>query len=68
MKLKKLIENFDILYNISENVINNYNENKMNYEMFININNIINNDILKDINNIIEEKNIKTKFNKMIEI
>ena len=67
-KLKKLIENFDILYNISENVINNYNENKMNYEMFININNIINNDILKDINNIIEEKNIKTKFNKMIDI
>ena len=67
-KLNKLRANFDIFYNISENIINNYNENKMNYEMFNNINNVINIDILKDINNIIEEKNIKTKFNKMIDI
>ena len=67
-KLNKLIENFDILYNFSENIIDNYNENQMNYEMFNNINNVINNDILKDINNVLEEKNIKTKFNKMVDI
>ena len=67
-KLNKLKENFDYFYNICENVINTYNENKMNYEIFNNINTVLNTDILKDINNIIEEKNIKNKFNKMIDI
>jgi hypothetical protein len=36
-KLNKLKENFDYFYNICENVINTYNENKMNYEIFNNI-------------------------------
>jgi len=67
-KLNKVIENFDIYYNINENLINNYDKNKMNYEILYNLNNINNDVIIKDIENIINDNNIQTKFNKVINI
>ena len=68
-KLNKVIENYDIYYNINENMINNYNKNKINYEILYNINNIkTNNIIIKDIDNIINDNNIQTKFDKIMNI
>ena len=58
----------NIYYNINENMINNYNKDRINYEILYNINNIENNNIIKDIDNIINDNNIKTKFNKIINI
>ena len=58
----------NIYYNINENMIKNYNKDKINYEILYNINNIENNNIIKDIDNIINDNNIKTKFNNIIKI
>ena len=68
IKLNKVKDNFELYYNINKNIINNFNNEKINYEILYNINNINNNDIIKDINNIINEKNIQNKFNKLINI
>jgi len=40
----------------------------MNYEILYNLNNINNDVIIKDIENIINDNNIQTKFNKVINI
>ena len=50
MKLNNVIENFDIYYNINENLILNYNQKKFNYEILYNINNIDKNNIINDMN------------------
>ena len=67
-KLNKVIDNFDIYYNISKNILNNFNKENINYEILYNINNISNNPILQEINDIINDKNIKNKFKKIIDI
>ena len=43
----------NIYYNINENMINNYNKDRINYEILYNINKIENNIIIKDVDNII---------------
>ena len=68
MKLNKVKKNIEKYYNINKNIINNYNEEKINYEILYNINNFNNNDIIKDIDNIINDNNIKKNFNKIINI
>ena len=67
-KLNKFMKNLDVYYSINENIINNYNQDKINCEILNNINNINKEDIIKDINEITEDKNIITKFEKMMHI
>ena len=67
MKLNKTIENMEYFYNISNDIINNYDNKKINYEILYNINNIFNNNIIKDINYIINESS-ETKIIKILDI
>ena len=67
-KLKNIMDNFDVYYNINENLIRGYNKERISYESLYNINNIDKNNIIQDINNIINENNIITKFSKIIDI
>ena len=71
--LNKTIENLDYCYNINNDIINNYNNKRINYEILYNINNINNinnnnNNILEDINDIINDNNLKQKLKKIFEI
>ena len=59
---------YEIYYKIIKNIINNYNIKKRNYELLFNIKEIINNDIIKDINDINNENNIINKFNMIFNI
>ena len=62
-KSKAVIENLELYYDITNNIINSYNKNCINYYIFDNINNILeyNEKIIKDIDTIIKEKNIEKK-------
>ena len=66
--LTKTTENLEFYYNISNEIINNYDNKKINFAKLNNINNIFNNNIIKDINYIIGENNIKNKFIKIYDI
>jgi hypothetical protein len=63
--LNKTIENLDYCYNINNDIFNNYNNKKINYEILYNINNINNNNILEDINDIINDSNLNQKLKKI---
>jgi len=67
-KFNKIKENIDLYYKIYDNIINNYNCENINYEILYNINefNRYNNDIIKDINEIINDYNINNKINEII--
>ena len=67
-EIKTVIENIEVYYNICSDYINSYNIKNRNYELLINMNDLINKDIINDINYIINDKNISHKFNKIIEI
>ena len=60
----------DNYWGIYEDIINNYGNKKRNYFLLQNINDMIkfNKDITKDIDKIINEKNISMKINSMINI
>ena len=64
-KFHKVLDNFEIYYNINNNIMNNYNIKNKNYEILMNINNLYKNKekIIKDINEIINENNIENKLN-----
>ena len=73
--LDKIIEllsnaknNINNYYKIEDDIINNYDENELNYELLYNLNEITNynNIILKDINIINSENKIESKFNKIL--
>ena len=66
--LNEFIENLETLYNINYNIINNYNEKERNYQILQNLNNLNTNVISKDINQIINNKNIGMKLNKIVKI
>ena len=61
--LKENIENY---YKLAEYIINNYNQKERNYEVLYNINEIVNYNIINYINNINEDNNIVSKFNKIL--
>jgi len=65
--LNKVIENLEIYYKIGNEILNNYDNKNINYEILYNINeiNINNENIIKDINNINNDKNINNKFKKI---
>ena len=65
--VKKSINKY---YNIINNIIKNYNINKKNYEILQNINEFINYNqiIIKDIKEILNEKDINYKFKNIMNI
>jgi len=65
-----IIDNIDIYYKIYNNIINNYKNNKKNYEIIQNINEFINfNKIIKkDIEKIINDKDINIQFKRIMNI
>ena len=68
LKLNRIKNNIEIYYNINKNIINNFNKEKINYEILYNIDYINNTEIINNINNIVNDNNIKNKFNKLINI
>ena len=67
-KLKKVIENMDILFKINLGIIDNYKMQYRNYTILQNLNEIQNNIKLCDIDQIINNKNINEQFIKIINI
>ena len=55
----------NIYYKIIEDIINNYNINNINYEILYNLNQIKENNIEKELENIINS-DIKNKFNNIL--
>ena len=70
IKFNKVISNLETYYNITNNIINNYNENKKNYQILTSINNIndYNEIIINDIDKIIKEEKLKNKVNNIVDI
>ena len=69
--LKNIKINIEKYYMIYNNILNNYDVKKRNYELYKNLNSInyINNNIIiKDVTDIINEKNIINKFNRLYEL
>ena len=66
--LNEFIKNLEILYNINNNIINNYDEKQRNYQILQNLNDLNTNFITKDIKQINSDKNIGMKLNKIIKI
>jgi len=68
--LNEVKENMKKYFNIYNNIINNYYCENINYEILYNINefNKYNNNIIKDISEIVNDYNINNKFNNIINI
>ena len=69
-KLNNVLKNIEIYYNIFEDLISGYEIRKINFHLLKNLNNIneYNNIIIKDLNQIIKEKDINYKFKSIINI
>lgn len=69
-KLNIIIDELDSYYGIYVDIVNSYDNKKRNYSLLHNINyiNKSNETITKDINKIINEKNINYKFNELINL
>ena len=67
--LNKTMEYFDFYYKLVDSIFSNYNEKKINYSVINNLEQITyNNNILKDINEIIESDSEIVKCRKILEI
>ena len=68
--LNKVSKNLEIYYNINNNLFENFEKKNRNYQLFTNINEIINSNyiIINDINKIINESEIINSFNNIIGI
>ena len=68
-RLNKFLNIIDIFYNISNNIFSNFKIKNNNYQSLINMNNLFdfNNIIIKDIDNILNEKKIENKIKYIIE-
>lgn len=60
--LEEVKNNIGNYYEINNNIINNYDIHYRNYQILTNINNINNDKIIKEINDVINENNIKNKY------
>ena len=67
-RLNQYKESINDFYTIYNDIINNVENKNRNYEILNNIIEINNNIIIKDIKNIIEEKDEKNKFNLILDI
>jgi surface protein len=68
--INKVIENFNEYYNVANNIINSFEKKNIHFYILDNINNIIeyNKKIIKDIDIILNEKNIENKNKYLSEI
>ena len=66
--LNDIIKKMNIYYEINNNFLNNYEPQNKNFEILQNIKEIKNNILMKDIEEIINEKNIIYKFEKIMQI
>ena len=69
-KLNSVKDNLESYYNETNDLINSHNSENINYQILQNMNEIKNYiyNIKKDINGVIEDNNIKNKFNKIMEM
>ena len=67
-KLNEYKENINNFYQIYNDLIKNFDYVNRNYATLNNINEISNNDIIKDIKRIVEETDQKIKFNLILDI
>ena len=67
-RLNNYKENINKFYQIYKDIISNIDNKNRNYEILNNIIEISNNDVIKDIKKIIEEKDSKIKFNLILDI
>ena len=69
-KLNMLVNNFEIFYNINQNIINNYKTKERNYEILTNINQINKNsiNIINKLNDINNDNDLMNKLNKIFNI
>jgi len=66
--LKKVANNMKIYYKINEDIINNFDYKKINYETLYNLKQIKEKSIINELENIINESSIKKKFNDIFDI
>jgi protein-L-isoaspartate(D-aspartate) O-methyltransferase len=67
--INEVKQNFDLYYNIKKEIIENFNNTERYYELLINLKEISNNDdIIKDINQVNDQKNILNKFKSILNI
>ena len=66
--VKKIMENMTIYYNITKDIILNFDSKKINYETIYNLKQIKQNSIINELENIINESSIKKKFNDIFNI
>ena len=57
-KLNDILNNIQAIYNIYKNIIDNYTIYRRNYQILSTVNELFNNNIIDDLNNIINRKNI----------
>ena len=67
-QLNQYKENINNFYSIYNDVINNVDNKNRNYEILNNIIEVNNNNIIKDIKNIFDEKDNKNKFNLIMDL
>ena len=67
-KLTAYKENINKFYAIYTDIIKNVDTNNINYEILSNLNEINNNQVIKDIKNIVKEKNIRKKIDLILDI
>ena len=67
-KLNNIVNTIELYYNISNNMINNINNGRRNYQIFKNVNKFLdyNNDIIKDIKEIVLDDNIYIQFKNLM--
>ena len=66
--LNEVMNKINIYYKINEDIINNYNNKNINYEIIYNLNKIKDNNIIEELKQIIEGNSIVNKFNKIFNI
>ena len=68
--LDKIFNNLENYYNINKDIISNYDNNKINFYILKNLNEInnYNKNLIKDLNNIIKETDIKKKVDYLMYI
>jgi len=69
-KINKVIQNLEIYFNIYNNIFKNYNKKNKNYQVIMNLNNMndYSENIIKNIDEIINEKKIENKIKYIDEI
>ena len=67
-KLSNVKDNIELLFNIYNDMVSNYEENYRNYEIFLSLDNISNNRIIKEIERINTIENINNKIENILNI